>query len=63
MEVIEKSFRLLMDILPYVLEKMNPLAERIISVFASILALSSKYLTISQSILTKLRETVKNCLQ
>lgn len=63
MEVIEKSFRLLMDILPYVLEKMNPLAERIISVFASILALSSKYLTISQSILTKLRETVKNCLK
>lgn len=63
MEVIEKSFRLLMDILPYVLEKMNPLAERIISVFASILALSSKYLTISQSILTKLREAVKNCLK
>jgi len=63
MEVIEKSFRLLMDILPYVLEKMNPLAERIISVFSSILALSSKYLTISQSILSKLREKVKNCLK
>lgn len=55
MEIIEKCFYLLMDTLPYVLTKMHPLAERIISVFASILALSSKYLTISQSILSKLR--------
>lgn len=42
---------------------MNPLAERIVAVFSSILALSSKYLTISQSILSKLRETVKNALK
>ncbi len=51
-----------MDTLPYVLTKMHPLAEKIITVFASILALSSKYLTISQSILSKLRETVKTCI-
>ena len=55
MEVIEKCFYLLMDALPPVLNSMSPLAERIVSVFTSILALSSKYLTISQSILAKLR--------
>lgn len=55
MEIIEKCFYLLLDVLPPVLKKMNALAERIVAVFASILALSSKYLTISQSILSKLR--------
>ncbi len=44
-----------MDTLPIVLAKMHILSEKIIVVFSSILALSSKYLTISQSILNKIR--------
>jgi len=55
MEMIEKSFDLLIAILPLTLEKMSPLAEKIINVFAAILALSSKYLTISPTILTRIR--------
>lgn len=39
---------------------MHPLAEKIINVFAAILALSSKYLTISPTILSRIREQVKN---
>ena len=38
---------------------MHPLAEKILFVFCAILALSSKYLTISPSLLTKIREDVK----
>jgi len=63
MEVIEKCFYLLMDTLPHVMGRSSSLAEKIIAVFSSILALSSKYLTISQSILIKLRETVKTCFK
>ena len=59
MELIEKSFDLLVAVLPVALKKMHPLAERILSVFAAILALSSKYLTISPTILTRIREQVK----
>ena len=55
MELIEKSFELLLGVLPVALEKMSPLAEKIISVFSAILALSSKYLTISPTILNRIR--------
>jgi hypothetical protein len=60
MEMIEKSFAVLVDVLPLALAKMHPLAEKIMFVFSAILALSSKYLTISPSILSKIREEVKN---
>ncbi len=60
METIEKSFEVLEQILPMAIEKMHPLSERIIHIFSAILALSSKYLTVSQSILAKIRERVKN---
>ena len=60
MEMIEKSFGILAGILPLALSKMHPLAEKILNVFSAILALSSKYLTISPSILAKIREDVKN---
>ena len=55
MELIEKSFEPLLGVLPVALEKMSPLAEKIISVFSAILALSSKYLTISPTILNRIR--------
>jgi hypothetical protein len=55
MEMIEKSFELLANVLPVALRKMHPLAEKIINVFSAILALSSKYLTISPTILTRIR--------
>lgn len=60
MEMIEKSFDLLVNVLPVALAKMHPLAEKIINVFAAILALSSKYLTISPTILTRIRDQIKN---
>lgn len=60
MEMIERSFEVLLGVLPLALNKMHPLAQRILNVFAAILALSSKYLTISPSILARIREDVKN---
>lgn len=60
MEMIEKSFEVLVGVLPLALSKMHPLAEKILYVFSAILALSSKYLTISPSILARIREEVKN---
>lgn len=60
MEMIEKSFEVLVDVLPLALARMHPLAERILFVFSAILALSSKYLTISPSLLNRIREEVKN---
>ena len=59
MELIEKSFELLLAVLPVALQQMNPLAEKILSVFSAILALSSKYLTISPTILNRIREQVR----
>jgi hypothetical protein len=50
----------LVGVLPLALAKMHPLSEKILYVFSSILALSSKYLTISPSILARIREEVKN---
>lgn len=55
MEMIEKSFDLLITVLPLALSKMHPLAEKIINVFTALLALSSKYLTISPTIQTCIR--------
>lgn len=60
MELIEKSFDLLVSVLPLTLKKMDPLAEKIINVFTAVLALSSKYLTIAPSIQVRIREQVKN---
>ncbi len=55
MELIEKSFDLLVSVLPLTLKKMDPLAEKIINVFTAVLALSSKYLTIAPSIQVRIR--------
>lgn len=59
MEMIEHSFKLLIAILPLTLAPMHPLSEEILFVFASLLSLSSKFLTISPSILTRIREEIK----
>ena len=62
MDMIEQCFDLLKAVLPDTLSKMHPLSERIICIFFNILSLSSKYLTISQSILKHIRLQVKEII-
>ena len=62
MDMIEQCFDLLKEVLPETLSKMHPLSERIICIFCNILSLSSKYLTVSQSILKHIRGQVKDII-
>lgn len=61
--MIEQCFALLKEVLPLALVKMHQLSERIISIFCNILSLSSKYITISQSILAHIREEVRSIIR
>ena len=63
MDVIEKCFVVLKEVLPLTLTTMHPISERIMSIFFSILSLSSKYLTIAQSILNNIRKDIKQIIE
>lgn len=62
MDMVEHCFALLKEVLPLTLVKMHPLAQRIISIFCNILSLSSRYLTISPSILAHIRQEVRRII-
>lgn len=58
-EIVETAFNILRQSLPFMLEQLHPMSEKLIAVFSSLLSLHSKYITISPNLLSRIRDGVR----